>query len=236
LGSSQTTTAKADPWKPTRGALKGIVGDASTLYGNGGFKINPYAGDMVADRSGFTGMGSAGIAGAVPGAADANGGAVSALQRIMGQGSTDEMRARVMSDIMPGINASFAGSGMTGSGLHAQNLAKGLSEGMAGMEMGVRGQQMQAAGMMPGATDATMDPYRALMGLGADDEAYRQREIDALMQRDVLGQSANADALKDYAGLMSGIGGNFSAQTQTTRQKMGLGGILGIGLQGLGLF
>lgn len=46
------------------------------------------------------------------------------------QGNWDAIATDTMQRIMPGINSSFAGSGMTGSTLHQQNLSQGLSQGM----------------------------------------------------------------------------------------------------------
>lgn len=235
MGSKQTSTSRADPWQPTQAGLRGIVGDAKNLYDAGGFNVNPYQGDWVAGQNGDTMAARAGIAGAVPGMQGDSASAADALRRIMGQGSTDEMRRAVTEDVMPGINATFAGSGMTGSSLHEQNLAKGLGSAFGGMEMGVRGQQMGAAQALPGVSQSGLNPLMALMQSGAGQQGYDQSVIDAAMRKDLMGQSAGAGGLQSYAQLLSGLGGQFGTQTNTQKQSMGLGGILGLGLQFAGL-
>jgi hypothetical protein len=48
MGSSTTTTQRADPWEPAQDPLKSGLADAARLYSQGGFQVDPYAGNMVA--------------------------------------------------------------------------------------------------------------------------------------------------------------------------------------------
>lgn len=74
------------------------------------------------------------------------------------QNLSADLRQSVMEDVMPGMNATFANSGMTGSSLHQQNLAKGLASGMARENANLINQAedraLQAAGMRQGAMEA----------------------------------------------------------------------------------
>ena len=236
MPSSQTATTKSDPWKPTQAGLKGVIGDASSLYARGGFDVNPYGGDWVAPESGMTQSARAGIAGAVPGMKADSAAAADALRRIMGQGGTDEMRQSIMEGVMPGMNATFAGSGMTGSTLHQQNLAKGLGSAFGGMEMGIRDQQMGAANSLPGVSQSGMSPLMALMQAGGGAQGYQQDLINAAMKKDLMGQTADAGGLQAYAQLLSGIGGQFPQQRTTQQTTPGLGSLLGMALQVPGMF
>ncbi len=236
MGSKSTSTARADPWKPTQDTLKGIIGDAADMYKGGGFEVNPYQGDWVAGRNGMTTAAQQGIQGLIPGIMGATGQATDTLTGIANGSAYDAMKRNVTGDVMSAVNGTFAGSGMTGSSLHQQNLAKGLSAGLGGLEMQAANQQMQAAGMLPGVAQSAMDPYNTLAKYGADQQMYDQSVIDANMKKDLMGQTADVSALQDFAQLISGIGGQFGTQTNTQKQSMGLGGILGMGLQGLSLF
>jgi len=128
----------------------------------------------------------------------------------------DQLRSNVNEDVMPGMNATFGSSGMTGSGLHQQNLAKGLSSGMARQEAEFlnRAQDRQfAAGQA--SQDALMNT-RA-MGLQAGSaaqqaqEASRQRALAAgglgldisgqQSQRRIAGANMGQQGMLDQAGL-----------------------------------
>lgn len=236
MASKQTSTARADPWKPTQGALKGIIGDAGSLYKSGGFGVNPYGGDWVAGQNADTLGGRAGIRGLIPGMAGRAGGAADYVSSMAGPQNYDQIKENTIADIMPAINGTFAGSGMTGSTLHMQNLAKGLASGLGGVELGARDQSLRAAGMVPGMNDAAMDPYRAMMNMGSDQQGYDQSVIDASMRKDLMGQTGAMSALQQYAQLMSGLGGQFGTQTNTQSTSPGLGAMLGLGLQAASMF
>ena len=95
---------------------------------------------------------------------------------------------------------------------------------------------MQAAGMMPGILDAQLNPFRNMMDVGGQRQAQEQAVIDAAIQKDMLGQGAEANALKDYLAILSTVGGQFGTQTATSKQSPGLLGVLGAGMQGASLF
>jgi len=49
-------------------------------------------------------------------------------------GAFDQVKQNVANDVLAGVNSTFGASGMTGSSLHQQNLARGLTEGIANVE------------------------------------------------------------------------------------------------------
>lgn len=235
FGGSSETTQSATPWAPTQAGLQSGIADAESLYANGGFTVNPYAGDMVADLNATQQAGIDGISNAVPGVTSAITGAQDILSGIA---NTDysAIRDGVLADIMPSINSSFAGSGMTGSSLHQQNLASGLANGMADAQLAIQDQQMSAANGAASLAQQSLDPYNSLINAGALEQTQAQNEIDAAVQQDYLGQSADATGLQNYMSLLSGIGGQFGTTTGTQSTSPGLGGILGAGLQVGSLF
>lgn len=239
MGSSRTQTQRADPWAPIQPFLLQGAQDAANLYANGGFQINPYSGPMVANygqmrtnadhmtqqaASDAVGMGNTAAA-TLTGMMDPN-------ARSAGW---DQVVQNTIAGIMPGINSSFAGSGMTGSDLHQQNLAKGLSAGIADVENQAwqQGQNraMQAAGMMPAIAGMGFNAADALRMAGQDRAQYNQSVINANILRDQQQQAAPMDAIERYMSMMSGIGGQFGTQTGTSSQRTGLLGMLGLGLQ-----
>ena len=236
MGSKQTSTSRADPWQPTQGALKGIIGDAQGLYKSGGFGVTPFGGDWVAGQNADTQAAQTGLRGLIPQMTGYNTAAADNVASMIGQGPSQAMKDNVIADIMPAINGSFAGSGMTGSTLHQQNLAKGLSAGLGSLDMQNRSQQADLSQRLAGLSSQMAQPYAMLGAQGQGQQGYDQSVIDANMRKDLMGQTSNMSALQQYAQLISGLGGQFGTQSNTQGQSMGLGGVLGLGLQGLSLF
>lgn len=239
MGSKSTTTAKADPWKPVQPYLMEGVKDASALYNSGGFKVDPYSGQMVAGYDPLKAQADAGVQSAYGNAMDMAGQGQQALTNAMDPNARsagwDQVVQNTINGIMPGINSSFAGSGMTGSGLHAQNLAKGLSAGVADVENQAwqQGQNraLQAAGMLPQMAGMEFGAADALRAAGADRQQQSQQEISANVLQDQQAKTSELSAIQNYLSLMSGLGGQFGTQTQTQSQNAGLMGMLGFGLQ-----
>ena len=148
---------------------------------------------------------------------------------------TDQLVQNTIDRIMPGINSSFAGSGMSGSGLHAQNLASGVSSGVAGVldnawQQG-ENRALQAAGMVPGINNAAYGAVNFLDTMGRGNQQQNQAEINAAVLQDQQAQTADLNAIQDYLALTSGVGGMFGVQSSRTSGGNGLLGALGFGLQ-----
>ena len=283
MGDSKTETSSNMPFEPAIPMITGGLEDAQRIYQQGGFNVEPYQGDMVANfnqdqRNAFQ---------ASRGAAHGN---LRDIDGVMGQDfgqpyqdhfrrninesinatdramdpaqrrqSIQNMQANVRADVMPAINGSFAGSGMAGSSLHAQNLAKGVSAGyadvsnqmyqqgenralqaagmradMAGMRNQAfqQGQQrdLQAAGMMPGLAQSKLQQTDYLQDIGNQFQGQQQNEINARILRDQQGQGMEAAGIRDYLSLVGGVGGQFGTQSGTASENMGLASTLGFGL------
>lgn len=223
----------------------------------------------------------------------------------------DSLRQNVNEAVMPGMNATFGNSGMTGSSLHQANLAKSLASGMAqteasflnraqdrqiqaaqmgqgaldanrnralsagnlqmnahgqvldqrmqaaqaqqnadmgvnamqmqagndalGATMGNRDQALSAAGMAPAMSAATYQPLAQQQAVGETRTNAAQTQLAADIMGHQQEQTAPIDAVNNYLGLVSGVGGQFGTSTMTSSSNPGLLGMLGGAGQGLGL-
>lgn len=242
MGTSSTTTQRNDPYGPSQPYINQGLADAGALYDAGGFRIDPYMGDLVADRdplsnAAYNASGGVG-AGGLNSANMAQGSLARAMDPNVRSQYTDQLVQNTIDRIMPGINSSFAGSGMSGSGLHAQNLASGVSSGVAGVldnawQQG-ENRALQAAGMVPGINNAAYGAVNFLDTMGRGNQQQNQAEINAAVLQDQQAQTADLNAIQDYLALTSGVGGMFGVQSSRTSGGNGLLAALGFGLQGLG--
>ncbi len=256
MSSKSKTTQTSKPWEPAAESLESGLAEASNLYNDGGFEINPYAGDWVANQNDQTLAGQNGLLSVLQGGQDLST-PINTATQIASQSTaptiqnSDAMRNTVLESIMPALNGTFAGSGMTGSSLHAANLAKGVTSGMAEQELGIqqaraneqqalRSQALQASSLLPSMISqqqsADASPYQAMIDFGNQTQAQEQAEIDALMQQDLMSQTSQATALKDYLSLLSSIGGQFGTSTGTTKTPLNPLSVVGGITQGIGLF
>ena len=239
MGTSSTTTQRNDPYGPSQPYINQGLADAGALYDAGGFRIDPYMGDLVADRdplsnAAYNASGGVG-AGGLNSANMAQGSLARAMDPNVRSQYTDQLVQNTIDRIMPGINSSFAGSGMSGSGLHAQNLASGVSSGVAGVldnawQQG-ENRALQAAGMVPGINNAAYGAVNFLDTMGRGNQQQNQSEINAAVLQDQQAQTADLNAIQDYLALTSGVGGMFGVQSSRTSGGNGLLGALGFGMQ-----
>lgn len=241
-GNSKSTSV-SQPWKPAQPYLTQGMRWLDNLYKSGGMTTD-YSGDWVADMTPEQMQAIQGIAGTAGSNNAMLGDAAGSLLGLAtGQtqaGDWDRIAADTIQKIMPGINSSFAGSGMTGSTLHQQNLSQGMSQGLG---MAANDFQNQAVQQQLGATGALGGVLGQIMGnqeaaLGAQDriQQQEQNELDSQYQNSLLGQNADFDALSNYLSVISGIAGLGGQSTGTQQQKAGFGGILSAGLGLAGLF
>lgn len=239
MGTSSTTTQRNDPYGPSQPYINQGLADAGALYDAGGFRIDPYMGDLVADRdplsnAAYNASGGVG-AGGLNSANMAQGSLARAMDPNVRSQYTDQLVQNTIDRIMPGINSIFAGSGMSGSGLHAQNLASGVSSGVAGVldnawQQG-ENRALQAAGMVPGINNAAYGAVNFLDTMGRGNQQQNQSEINAAVLQDQQAQTADLNAIQDYLALTSGVGGMFGVQSSRTSGGNGLLSALGFGMQ-----
>lgn len=238
-GSSSTTTQRADPWAPAQPFIQQGLADAGKLYDAGGFNIAPYEGSMVAGYDPMRAAADAAAPGVAQGALGAAGQGLNAVSQFFNPMQQSSVFGNVVQNtvdqIMPQINSAFAGSGMTGSSLHAQNLSKGVSAGVADVldrnyQAGAN-RALTAAGMVPGMNEAAYGAVDFLNTQGANRQSYNQDVINADVMRDQQQKTAAMNAIQDYMALVSGVGSAFGVQSSTQRQSPGMMGMLGLGLQ-----
>lgn len=237
MGAKSTTTQNVQPYGAAAPALDRAFWDAKSIYDAGGFRVDPYQGDLVAQFDPLRQQAYNAAPGLVSGVQGGLGASQDALMRAMDplarSDAWGQVKQNIIADIMPSINASFAGSGMTGSELHAQNLAKGLSAGLAGAEVDAwqqgENRALAAAGMMPQIGAAQFGANTYLDQIGGGMQAYNQSQIEADVLRDFQGQTAQRDAIADYIALISGASAPFASTTQTSKKRPGLLDFLSLG-------
>jgi len=144
----------------------------------------------------------------------------------------------------PSIQAQFANSGRTGSGLYANaldqsrdTLARNLSEMNANLYgqnyQSERGRQLQAAQLAPQTAQLSyLDPSQ-LLNVGELQDTKSQQNITDQFNRYMYNQERPYDNLARYFGY---LGGNYGQQnSRDVFTPSGLQTGLGIGLTGLGL-
>lgn len=239
MGSSSTTTQNNKPYEAAQPLIDQGLRDAESMYNSGGFNIDPYQGDMVAgpsqNQQNAYGMAGYAAGGGMAGVDASRAAAMNAMDPNARSEAFGQVRQNTIDAIMPGINSTFAGSGMTGSGLHQVNLAKGLSAGIAGVENDAynQGQQrsLQAASLMPQINNAGYGGVDFLNSIGKEQQAQGQAQINANVLQDQQAKTGELNALQDYLALTTGAGSTFGVQSSTSRQSPGALGILGAGLQ-----
>lgn len=238
MGSSrETTTQRSDPYAPAQPMINQGLREARSLYNRGDFEVQPYRRQMVADFDPLRSQ-AVDMAGGVVGSnLDAIGASQDTLRRAMDPNVSAGLKQNVIEGLMPSINATFSHSGMTGSDLHQQNLAKGLSTGLAQLEDNAQNRAIGAAQALPGIGNYATNQVSFLDQLGQGRQQHEQSGINADMLRHQQAQTAEMDALRNYMALSTGAGGAFGVQSSTTS---GGGasplGILGLGLQAAPLF
>ena len=141
--------------------------------------------------------------------------------------------------ILPGINATFAGAGRTGSGLQADalgNAAGELTDSLQGLAANMfggaaesaLGRQMQAAGLVPQASGLDYQNLSAMEQAGLGFENQRQREIDAARERYEYESSRplqdfqrGQDALNQYIGLTGPLHGTGTTAGTNSMKNIG---------------
>jgi hypothetical protein len=244
LFGKQEQTQSYQPYSHARPMIRQGLRDAQSLYNQGGFNIQPYGGQMVA---GFDPMRADAVSSTPSVVNDAFSRSNAAYGAVSGamnpsnwMAGLDGVRENIIADVMPAINSSFAMDGRTGGGLHAQNLAKGVTQGVANAYYGAYNQAQDralgAAGMVPGINNAQFGALDFMRGMGADRQGYNQDVINAQVLQNQQGQMAPMQAIQDYLALVGGVGNSFGSQTARESGNPGLLGVLGAGAKIGGMF
>lgn len=212
MSSAKTTTSnQVDPWLPNQRTFQNLQNRAEST-------ITPEFESSLAGAAGAIGNAAA-MPDYAPGFLDT---VTQAQDTSLQSAAFDQVKQNVANDVMSNVNATFGGSGMTGSSLHQQNLAKGLTEGIANVENQAFQQSqdraLQSADLL---NTAFGQNFNRQLGVG-----------QALQGVGTTYQNAQSGALNSL--LSAATGG--ASQTQTQSQSPGLLGTVGAGLQVASLF
>ena len=156
-------------------------------------------------------------------------------------------------DILPSLDAKFAGTGRTGGGAHvntsmrmasdlAQAQADATAKALSGEYGAERGRMMQAAGLAPQFAAQDYADLEARLRAGGLEDAYAQRKLDAVNAKYQYDTTAQGDWLAQLAQRALGMipGGTTSGSTSSWGMTMpstdGTPSWLGPVLGGLGSF
>ncbi|UNY40286.1 structural protein [Paracoccus phage vB_PmaP_KLEP18-1] len=247
-GGSQSTTqtTRSEPWSAAQPALRDAISAGQALFNQGGFAPNPYQGNRVAGLGQTTQQGMDQIrqqaAGGTPGIDAAMGSLTGMLDGRTQYQNMQGVRDQILGGAIPAAVAQFSGSGMTNSSVAMDQVGSAATAALAPFEYDAFNQQqgraLQAAQMMPGLTRAQYTPGEMLMGVGGAQDANRQAQIDARMQRYYETQNQPAANYQGYLSAMMGLGGMGGTNTATGPSgQPGTGArIAGAGLGGLGTY
>jgi hypothetical protein len=133
------------------------------------------------------------------------------------------------------VLGSFNASGRMGSGANTQTAIQAVSDAtlpyLFENYQNERGLQTQASQFAPSLAATDYQDLAALSGVGDVYQEQDQRGIDEAMARYNYDANAPSAWLDQYMSRVNGSGANnLTTQTQTTKQKAGLGSVLGTAL------
>ena len=230
-GKKQTVTNKAEPWGPAQGYLKNAFGQAQDLFNQGKFSAAPYEGNRVAGFGDATLGAQQGILDMAGGGAPGTEAARNTLMGMMsgtGFSNMQGVRDNILGGAIPAATSMFSGSGMTNSSAAMDGVGRAATEALAPFEYGAfenqQNRAMNAAGMMPGMDAAMYNPFLMQSQVGGQQDAMRQQQINAEMQKYSEGQGQAAANFQPYLQAIMGLGGMGGNSSQTSPQQgTGLG-------------
>ena len=224
---SKTTTTKqeAAPWQPAQGALRDVIGQGQQMYESGGFQVDPYQGQRVADFSPDTVAAMQGMTGGSAVTPMAMGAYSDFLGGGQGNPAFDQMRASAIKDTKAALGSTLAGGGLN-TGLGAEMFGRGLGEAIGGLDYGayenMQNRKMQALGMSPQMQGLGQQDLRNQLQAGGMQDIRAQNVIGADMAKYYEGQNAPIDALSRYGNLSAMMGGMGGTSTGTTKEPWSL--------------
>jgi len=216
--TKQVTVQSRDPWGPAQPLLNTTLGGIGA-YLNNGKAFQTYGGPTVAGMSDNTRAGLDAMA-----TGTGAGTSMGYLNKVLagdylsaGNPYMEDVKKSVMSSVMPGINATFARAGMTGSTTHQGSLSRGLADAIAPHLFNAyeseRGRMTSAASLLP-----QLDQLKSqgLLGAGQLREAYDQRALDDAKARWEADRTAGLRPYAEIWPMLSGIAGLGGTATGTT--------------------
>lgn len=242
-GGSNSSTTTVQPPKYMEPYLKDLATKTTSAYDAGQFTVDPYSGQRVAGPTQNLQSSwdmTANRASSNPLLGGAEGAALSAMDMGWQSDQLNAAKEAAIADIMPSINASFAGSGMAGGTGHQEALAKGLARGIAPIEYGAmenaQNRALSAAGMAPALDSAAYSGYGAMGQAGAQEMARQQDVINQQMAQYYEAGNAPYNELSKYSSMLLGQTTPFTGQTSSGGYTPGFLDYAGMGLGAAGLF
>lgn len=241
--TTQTTQQQTNPWAPAQDGLKSIISGAQDWMSNAPnrqfYPGQTYAAMSDPTKAGMDQLASGG--GANTNAAQGYfGDTLSGKYLSSGNPYFQDMANSITAGVMPGINATFSKSGMSGSDPHQYTLAKGLSDAISPYAYQNYSQgldRMQNAAAAAPQLDAQTAQNK--LGAGAIGEGYTQKSIDEAMARFNYEQNKPLEAMQQASGLINpiaGMGSQTSGTTTQQQQQSPLQTAVGLGLMGASMF
>ncbi|MGI9306714.1 MAG: hypothetical protein ACR2P5_05355 [Gammaproteobacteria bacterium] len=110
----------------------------------------------------------------------------------------------LISDVRPGVDAMFAGSGRAGSPLHAESLGRGIGRGMAPIYSAERDRMMQASGLAPELANQDYFDIQQLAQVGKGREDLFSRQLQDQIDRFNFGEEEPYNRIARFMGLLEG--------------------------------
>jgi hypothetical protein len=273
--SYQQTKSSNEPPAFIQPYLKQGIGDLSALYSSHPNAPDYYPNSTVAPQSDYTkqavdALGNFGGAGGAPYIEAAGTNLTDTLNgKYLDPTSNPQFQTALTashqpyidqfnSQVLPGITSAFEGSGRTGSGLHQASVDRAVtglnrtisdSDAKAGADYftQARGQQLQAAGLIPQVTQANLAKINATGEAGDITDAYNQSKINEDVSRYNYNNNKQWDYISRYLGIVNGgyPGGESTGSSYGYQPYQGGGfgsffgpamSMAGLGLQAATLF
>jgi hypothetical protein len=252
-GGSTTTVTKSDPWEGQQPYLKEQFGKAQELYSSGKLAPSYYPGSTVAEQSGDTLMAqNLTRQRALTGSPITNAANQNITATLRGdyldprtnpgyQQTLDDLKSNYATGTAAQTDAMAARGGAFGGSAHQEMMqrnnrafADSLNKTAGDMYTAERSNQLRAGLLAPSIADADYNDINRLGAIGADNENYRQQQINSNIDRYNTNANKDALALQRYIELTQGNYGGTSSGTATgpTQYRNWGAGALGGALTG----
>lgn len=212
----QTVTNTSAPYPGAQPMIDQSLKDAQSLYNSGGLYIKPWEGQMVAGPAPATQQGWQGITDRATQGSPLNQLSSQYVQSVLDPGflqQTSPGLGRVMDNAANRANAQISLAGRTGSGSHSAAIAGALAPIEYQDYQNKMALQSQMAQFAPQLAQQDYFDSQQLLGVGQQQQAQLQDQINAEMERYYASQGAKANELGLYQNLISG---NYGGTTQST--------------------
>lgn len=218
-GAVTTTASNTTPWAGAQPYLLDLMAKARKQF-EGGVGQNYFPGSAVVPFSNQTNQALQMREARANAGSPITGAAQQLAQRTLGGQYLDPTQNpayQVMAgDVTDKVNSAFGMAGRTGSPAHQQSIARGITQGGAGIYDQERQRMMQMLGLSGEIGNMDLQNSDLLAQVGAQREALGAQQLQDLMARFQFSQTAPWDVLKSYSGVVTGLGGTGGSTTGTS--------------------